>query len=182
MPLLQEQRTGTEYLASSHFDIGQDVNIVLRDQRSTFVNDYPPWPIDAKPNAAVPPRPAGVLNEDYERYKHFMSETKRAYDEKQLPGREKGTDPDKLRATNFKMDGDDRLKTFDTTQKFDYPPKKPDGDIYALTKNNNSRKSSFPQGDREKADLPVSDYRARYTAYDLARYTPQKAENKHQGM
>lgn len=153
----------------------------MKKQKSTFVSDYPPWPIDAKPKAAEPPRPAGVLNEDHQHYRMTASETKREYDRKALAARDQGADPDRLRATNFKMDGDDRLKTFETTQKSDYTRKQGDGGIWALNKRNNPQKSCLPQGDPEKADMPVSDYRARYVEHDLGLHAAKKAENRHRG-
>ena len=179
--LLPSIAGGTEFLAASHFTISQDPHATKPSLKSVFKKDYPPWEIKGKPDGAIPPRPASVLQKDDRYFNEKASETRTQYEYRFAPKPELQADPDKLRATNFKMDRDMRFNSFQTTHNRDYVPKEVGAYVKGGPKQN-TMKSYIPQGDREKADEPVSDYKDRFRGIDAAQFKPVVAENMHQGI
>ena len=170
---------GPEYLAGSHFTIAQDPEATRPSLKSVFKRDYPAWEILSKPPGAIPPKPADVLQTDFRYFNDKASETRIQYEYRPAPKRELQADRDKLRATNFKMDRDLRFNSFQTTHARDYVPMRSDT---VVQRRQNDQKSYIPQGDPEKADDPMSDYKDRYRGIDAVQHRPEIASNKHFGM
>ena len=177
--LIPAPASGMEFLASSHFAIAQDGNATQPSLMSVFKKDYPPWEFRGKPKGSTPPRPAEIFQKDDRYFNEKASETRKEYEYRYLKKPELVDDADKLRGTNFKMDRDVRFNSFSTTHNVDYPPKEMEN--YVRGKSKSDRMQSYiPQGDKEKALEPVSDYKDRYRGHDASLHKPQLAGNMHQ--
>ena len=175
--MMPAQKVGVDFLASSHFTISQDESVRKESLKSVFKKDYVPWEINSKPPGAIPPRPADILQADERYFNQKASETKQAYEPYEINKPELRDIRHKLGATNFKMDSDPRLNSFQTTHNRDYTPKS--GDASQLQLPNNPMRSYIPQGDPDKAPDPISDYRDRYRGHDASMNKPQKLGSKH---
>lgn len=167
---------GTEFLASSHFKIAQDESFGDKVPKSVFKKDYVPWDISTKPPGSKPPRPADILQRDERYFNQRASETKQAFERHVLEKPELRDVRHTHGATNFKMDSDPRLNSFQTTHKKDYTPKV--GEL-ATQSTADPMRSYIPQGDPEKAPEPISDYRDRYRAHEVVK--PVKVQSHLQG-
>lgn len=178
--LVAPQPVGTKFLASSHFTISQDNSVTKGSLKSIFKKDYVPWEINSKPDAAKPPRPAAILQKDDRYFNERSSETKQQYEYHDLPKPELRDISHTLGATNFKMDADHRLNSFQTTHNLDYTPKQCSATLRGVPKQK-PMESFIPQGDRDKAAEPMSDYKDRYRGHDISSATTIKVPDAHQG-
>lgn len=87
----------------------------------------------------------------------------------------------KLSHTNFKMDSDtSQINSFHTTHKDMFKPKM--GDTFVpLEIKRTTQLSCIPQGDREKAELPISDYKYKYPGVDTLKNPVPRARCVHNG-
>uniref|UniRef100_H2Z8W0 Uncharacterized protein n=1 Tax=Ciona savignyi TaxID=51511 RepID=H2Z8W0_CIOSA len=150
---------GQEFLASSHYKISHDDRFISDALKSTFHKDYVPPIVNLKPEAALPPKPSEFMHRDVEKISTKVSETCQAFPAKKSVHDDPRDKYSSLYRTNFKLDSDSRIDTFSTTHERYYKPT-PQGSLPALS-NLGSRwmRSNFPQGDKEKADEPISNYR-----------------------
>lgn len=115
---IPEPKHGTDFLASSHFKIGHEPSWLieqdLKAYRSTFKNDYPPQPLGKKDKTVLLP-PADIMHIDKRMADQYISVTKDQFGPKQINRAGHGKLPHSSRATNFKMDADEKLKSFKTT-------------------------------------------------------------------
>ena len=85
----------------------------------------------------------------------------------------------KLRPTNFKMDADtSKVDSFHTTHNHYFCPRE---SIFTPHAKVQTTKSCIPQGDQEKAELPISDYKCRFAGIDTNENRTLKAKNMHIG-
>ena len=86
-----------------------------------------------------------------------------------------------LRATNFKMDRDlSKFNQFNTSHGLEFQPYHV-GPHSRAVPNADPMKSYVPQGDKEKAPNPVTDYRGNFMGHDVLSNKTIKAPNMHQG-
>ena len=163
-------------LSSSHFKLGPEPRDTKPAMQTTFNRDFPGWEVQFTPSAK-PPKPASVLGADLQFFNNKLSETRMQYNAHKFEPHNP-VDPDKLRATNFKMDRDDRIDTFNTTHNQDYVPHSMTGVKRGSPKYDN-RKSYIPQGDKEKAQEPMSDYKDRFREHNCPK--PERVTKSHGG-
>ncbi|CAH1797265.1 unnamed protein product [Owenia fusiformis] len=172
-------KTGTDFLASSHFQISQEPSVTGGAFKSIFKKDYVPHPFDGRPGATKPPAPADIMHKDSGHFFDKISETKLAYEAKHLNKPELRNQHNALSKTNFKMDSDrTKFCNFDTTHDLEFPPKVGPGFQKAGPKQN-PMESFIPQGDIGKAPQPISDYRDRYRGHDANENKIVKAKSDH---
>lgn len=123
MNKIPTQKTGPEFLAASHFTIShEDRWAPSKDPhvyKSTFKKDYPPLPL-TKRERIPSPSPATIMHKDG-RYNDKCSMTRGHFVEKPLGKQDYANSTSALTKTNFKMDSDQQLKSFQTTHKEYYP-------------------------------------------------------------
>lgn len=163
--LIPAHTGGAEFLAASHFTVSNDPRITRGCQKSVFVHDYPPWAVD-RPRPIPPLPPSDIFGADFNHFKANIPESKRAYQEKRVSKEDTSGYHDRLTATSFKIGGDNRLHNYATTHTSDYPMK--EADVYKHKPNRKPQESFIPQGDPDKAANPMSDYKDRYRAHDIA--------------
>ena len=157
--LVPAQSSGQEFLRGSHFKISNDDRIIHNAMNTTFHRDFPPPPDNTKPDAARPPKPADFMHRDFEKINMQQSETIQSFPHKKAIGHDL---PDKYNAlykTHFKMNSDERIDSFQTTHNKFFKPKELFSAADTSILGKNLRKSHFPQGDKEKAEDPVSVYK-----------------------
>ena len=146
---IPQQKVGPDFLAASHFSISQEERWVPSHDpmayKSTFKKDYPPLPLQ-KRERIPSPAPAGIMHKD-NRYADHVSLTRSHFVEKPLPNEEHSDASYALRKTNFKMDSDKKLKSFQTTHK-EYFPVRPLEEAKNSPLNGKTEwmKSHIPQG------------------------------------
>ena len=117
------QKTGSEFLVASHFTIShEDRWSPSKDPhvyKSTFKKDYPPLPL-TKRERIPSPSPATIMHKDG-RYNDKCSMTRGHFVEKTPEQQDYQNSTSSLTKTNFKMDSDRQLKSFQTTHKEYYP-------------------------------------------------------------
>lgn len=174
-------QVGTDFLASSHFQIAQDPWATHPAMKTTFNKDYTPHNITGRPAAAKPPAPAWLMHKDDRHFNTKRSETVKAYEYTPMAKPKLENAQETLQKTNFKMDCDlKKFDTFHTTHNTYYPVH--NSESYILDKpKQEPMKSYVPQGDREKAPQPMSDYRDRYRGHDTSKVIVSKAESQHTG-
>ena len=139
-------KTGLEFLASSHFQIGNEPKWLSKSDclayTSTFKHDYVPVNGKKSQLAKIPP-PAGIMHKDGS-IREVCSVARKQFVPKGLNERIQACNA--LTKTNFKMDKDDRIETFETIHDIYY--KKPDSAQQNVVKKNFSHKmeSHIPQG------------------------------------
>lgn len=181
--LMPAPKSGIDYLSSSHFTISQDCSVTSPSLKSVFKKDYTPWSVSSRPVPSIPPQPAQVLHKDDRFCNEKASETTNAYQFRatNLVRPDMTGVSAKLRATNFKMDRDmSKFDSFNTSHMLDFYPKEFQGIPKSMPKEN-PMESFIPQGDKEKALNPVSDYRDRFKGHDARTTKPDKAPSMHQG-
>ncbi|EDO34290.1 predicted protein [Nematostella vectensis] len=169
---IQAPKSGPEFLSASHFSISQEDRWGPgRDPKayqSIFKKDYPPLPLTKRGRIPSPP-PAGIMHKD-DRYADHASLTRTHFVEKPLKKTQYSGSEYALRKTNFKMDSDTQLKSFDTTHKEYFPVRSlSNAQNPAGTGKTEWMKSSIPQGDKEKELWPQSDYKSRFLGEQLGR-------------
>lgn len=178
--LIPAQLTGQEFLATSHLKIGYDDRYAQEGWNTTFDSDFKPPGGKLRPQAALPPQPAQFMHGDDEKVHKVISETREAYPVKSRiqnsPTRDKYS---ALYKTNFKPNSDQRINGFNTTHNFFYKPKPvsqpPNNSQLALAWVG----SSFPQGDKEKAEKPISVYRSGFKGHDTNMIKIEKVKPQH---
>ncbi len=139
---------GTEFLASTHFKIGHEpqwsVNQDPAAYRSTFKKDYPPQPIEKREKTKLLP-PADIMHRDEKIGDDHYSVTRQHYGLKPLSKTGYGNLPYSLTATNFKMDADEKIKSFRTTHN-EYFYEKSAKDLQDKSSMKDWTKSHIPQG------------------------------------
>lgn len=139
-------KTGLEFLASSHFQIGNEPKWLSKSDglayTSTFKHDYVPFNCKKSQLAKIPP-PACIMHKD-DSIRGVCSVTRKQFVPKGLNERTQACNA--LTKTNFKLDKDDRIETFETIHNIYY--KKPDSVQQNAFKKNFSQKmeSHVPQG------------------------------------
>ena len=138
-------KTGIEFLAASHFHIGKEPKWLSKQDplayKSTFQKDYPSRNIGKTGLSKIPP-PAVMMHKD-DQTRVQCSVTREQFIPKILADRDYSRNS--LTKTNFKMDRDDRIETFRTTQDFYYSAY-PLEDSHAATNPIEPMKSHIPQG------------------------------------
>lgn len=178
------QKSGPEFLVASHFTIShEDRWAPSKDPhvyKSTFKKDYPPLPL-TKRERIPSPSPATIMHKDG-RYNDKCSMTRGHFVEKPLGKQDYANSTYALTKTNFKMDSDRLLKSFQTTHK-DYYPVRPldEAKNPAPTGKSNWMRSYIPQGDKEKELWPHSDYRSKFLGEQLGSRDVMPAADKHSG-
>jgi hypothetical protein len=179
---MSPRKSGVDFLVSSHFKICQDPNDIKPAYLSTFKRDYPPHPSGEISAAAEPPAPAHVMHGDAKFFNKQLSETAAEFEKKHVPKPVLKDARTKLSATNYKMDRDlNKFDSFHTTHNLYFPP-------HHLNEYSGFKKtigksvdSYIPQGDREKAPYPISDYRDHYQGHDTRKVVVNKAPSMHAG-
>ncbi|XP_022100861.1 uncharacterized protein LOC110984724 [Acanthaster planci] len=169
------QLKGKDFLAASHFRIGNDKRLsrsALR--RSTFTKDYVAHEHYGREAASDPPPPADVMHRDPYEGSQTTTESNAAFTGRTLP---KVPMCLKLNKTNFKMDSDNRVDSFHTTHASHYYPK-PLSMSFPL---DNAMKSYVPQGDKDKEKMPQSDYRDNFLGHDTRVVKVERAPCMHDG-
>lgn len=165
MNKIPAQKTGSEFLVASHFTISHEdrwaPNKDPQVYKSTFKKDYPPLPL-TKRERIPSPSPATIMHKD-DRYNDKCSMTRGHFVEKSLGKQAYANSTSALTRTNFKMDSDSQLKSFQTTHKEYYPVRPLDeARNPAATGKSDWMRSYIPQGDKEKELWPHSDYRSKF--------------------
>lgn len=143
------QKTGPEFLAASHFTISHEDRWAPHKDphvyKSTFKKDYPPLPL-TKRERIPSPSPAVIMHKDG-RYNDKCSMTRGHFVEKSLEKQDQENSTYALTKTNFKMDSDSQLKSFQTTHK-EYYPVRPLNEARnpAATGKSDWMRSCIPQG------------------------------------
>lgn len=166
------QKTGTEFLVASHFTIShEDRWAPSKDPlvyKSTFKKDYPPLPL-TKRERIPSPSPATIMHKD-DRYNDKCSMTRGHFVGKNPEKQNYANSTSTLTKTNFKMDSDRQLKSFQTTHKEYYPVRPLDeARNPAATGKKDWMSSYIPQGDKEKELWPHSDYRSKFLGKQLSK-------------
>ena len=168
-------KKGKDFLASSHFKIGNDRRLAKSaTKRSTFAKDYAAHGLYGRSDAAIPPAPAEVMHRDQKEGVRDTTETQTSFQGRTLPRVPRCV---ALTKTNFKMDSDERVDSFSTTNASEYSPK-------ALSKSlpvENPMKSFVPQGDPSKERIPLSDYHANFMGIDTNKHKVHRAPCMHTG-
>ena len=177
--LIPAPENRTKFLMSSHFKVAQDNNVGQTCTKSVFKKDYVPWTNWSRQEESIPPKPSEVLHRDARYFNERQSETVNAFVYKQGKSNILRDAPTKLGRTNFKMDSDvTKFDTYKTSNAMDFTPK-------LFGKQEPFRKAEYrnviPQGDPEKAEVPMSDYRDRFKGHDTSKIQVSKAHSKHHG-
>ncbi|XP_033749400.1 testis-expressed protein 45-like [Pecten maximus] len=174
-------KTGTDFLSSTNFQVAQDMSVTPGSMQSVFKKDYPSYKHYGRDAEAERPALAEVMHRDGTYFREKASETTKSFSYKYMP---KMVVPDvhrKLRSTNFKMDSDlSKVKSFQTMHDSYFTPKM-DGDYERVQPVTALWAVNIPQGDREKADEPWSDYRDRYRGHDTSVHKVEKVPSMHEG-
>ena len=145
---IQTPKHGTEFLSNSHFKIGHEPKwLASRNAaayKSTFKADYPPQPLHEKEKTKQLP-PAEIMHSDPRVRDHHLSVTRDHYGPKQLSKTSYQNMPYALSTTNFKMDADEKIKSFKTTHD-DYYYEKSLKDARNVSSIKDWTKSHIPQG------------------------------------
>ncbi|XP_064649535.1 stabilizer of axonemal microtubules 5-like [Lineus longissimus] len=179
---IQPIKSGTDFLESSTFKMCQDPNVIKPAYLSTFKRDYPPHPFGKKSAAAEPPAPAHVMHGDVRFFNRQFSETVAEFEKQPASGNILKDAHTKLNATNYKMDKDlTKFNSFHTTHSLYFPPHHLK-DYSGFKKTVDKPLESFiPQGDKEKAPYPMSDYKDHYQGHDTSKVVVLKAPSMHAG-
>ena len=150
MNKIPAQKTGSEFLVSSHFTISHEdrwaPNKDPQVYKSTFKKDYPPLPL-TKRERIPSPSPATIMHKD-DRYNDKCSMTRGHFVEKSLGKQAYANSTSALTRTNFKMDSDRQLRSFQTTHKEYYPVRPLDEAMNpAATGKSDWMRSYIPQGE-----------------------------------
>ena len=147
---IQIPNHGTQFLSKSHFKIGHEPQW-LADRnpaafKSTFKNDYPPQPLGEREKTTQLP-PAKIMHKDVKLGESHLSVTRDHYGPHPLSKTGYKNMPYALRKTNFKMDADERINSFRTTQDDYYYEKSLKEAKNASTRTDWTR-SCIPQGNQ----------------------------------
>jgi len=157
--LIPSPLKGQEFLAASHYKIAQDERFTESSMKSTFHRDYHPLQNGTKPSAALPPRLARFMHRDGEKICVDVTETREAFPPKRSINDDTRDKYSCLYKTNFKMNSDERIDSFNTTHGHYFQPKQVSSPVLTNELRKKWVASEIPQGDKEKADEPLSVYR-----------------------
>lgn len=180
--LIPAQLTGQEFLSSSHVKIGNDARYIQGCWDSTFDSHFKPPTGKLRPEAALPPLPARFMHGDDGKIDRVVSETREAYHKKSRISNSQNQDKySALYKTNFKPNSDRRIDGFNTTHDFFFRPKHVSRPIQNSQLAARWAGSSFPQGDKEKADVPMSVYHSGFVGHDTSKLKTDRAKPQHWG-
>ena len=152
---ITQPKTGTDFLASSHFKIGLEPKWLAHEDplayRSTFKKDYPPQPLTCTVISQLPP-PAEIMHNDPRIADHHCSVTRNHFEPKSFSKQGYGNITYSLTKTNFKMDADKKIKSFRTTH-----------DDYFSPKSLREAKNSPATCDWLTSNIPQGKYKTFYT-------------------
>ncbi|XP_053153807.1 testis-expressed protein 45 [Hemicordylus capensis] len=158
-PRIPAPLAGKSFLLASHFQVGFE----RRPQGSTVVSpyrtDYPPRWGSYRRESILPPRCAGVLNQDLDGSWEPRSEMCRAYPAWPLGPRPGVCGP----SSRLRMHTDPRQRTAHSVTRDSYPC--PAGTPRGRPCRVDKWDDSFPSGDQEKIPLPESLYQQSYPAH-----------------
>ena len=176
-------KSGTDLLASTNFQVSQDMSVTKSNMKSIFKKDYPAYNYYGRASEADRPPLAEVMHKDQSFFTERNSETVKAFQYSEMPPKEILPDVhQKLRSTNFKMDVDNsKVNAFHTMHDTYFTPKM-NGDYRRAQPASTLTEDHIPQGDRGKAAQPWSDYRDRYRGHDTTIHKVIKAPSMHEGM
>ncbi|XP_041361242.1 testis-expressed protein 45-like [Gigantopelta aegis] len=161
--------------------LSQDHCMTKPPMYSIFKQDYPAYSHYGREDPAVPPKLAEVMHKDDRHFNNRASETVSSYEYRFL---EKPVLMDvhtRLSATNFKMDSDtSKFKLFDTTHNSYFRPMM-DKNFKRPQPTQNISESHIPNGDQEKEQIPLSDYREKFQGHDTRIFKIVKAPSMHEG-
>ncbi|XP_005092049.1 uncharacterized protein LOC101845903 [Aplysia californica] len=166
------------HLGSNNFSIGHDFSVTKSTLQSVFKKDFPEHGTYGRADLAKPPRLGDVMHID-DRFNERASETVKAFEYQSIPKPVLLDVANKLSHTNFKMDSDtSKINSFHTTHNHFFKPKM--GDTFSpLQQIQTTQVSSVPQGDREKAEKPISDYKYKFTGIDTTKNRVERARCMH---
>ncbi|KAK3098905.1 hypothetical protein FSP39_024189 [Pinctada imbricata] len=175
------QKSGTDFLASTNFKVAQDMSVFDESMCSVFKKDYPPYRHYGRDSEAERPVLAEVMTRDGNFFKPKASETAESFEYRFLPKPVIIDTQNTLRRTNFKMDKDvDKVNVFETMHNSYFQPKM-SPDYKRAEALANTVESHIPQGDPQKAPKPCSDYRERFQGHDTSVHKVYKAPSMHEG-
>nr|KAG5703694.1 hypothetical protein BaRGS_022983 [Batillaria attramentaria] len=171
----------TSHLGPNNFTIGHDNRMTQSSLLSVFKNDYPVHNAYGRAEIAKPPRLGDVMHKDDRYICDRASETVTSFQYTPMAKPVLMDVQNTLRVTNFKMDSDvSKVNSFATTHDHYYQPKylplaKRSGDDIGIYT------SHIPQGDPEKADAPLTNYRDKFPGHDPRQNPTIKAPTMHHG-
>lgn len=172
--LIPTPLSGKSFLRASHFQLGFD----RRPQGNTVVSpyrtDYPPrWGVYQQ-NLILPPKCAGVLNQDMDRPQNTQSETQAAFHAWPVCPRPEICPP----VSHLQMHADPHNRVFTSTARESYlcPFTMPRVQPSRVDKWDDS----FPSGDKGKVPLPPSLYQQSYPIHQ-EQPPADKAPSQHLG-
>ncbi|XP_071094903.1 stabilizer of axonemal microtubules 5-like [Haliotis cracherodii] len=169
------------HLGPSNFTFSQDPGVIKSSMCSVFKNDYPSHPHYGRCEKAQPPKLGDVMHQDDRYFSQNESETSKCFEYRYLKKPVLLNVHSKLSQTNFKMDRDtNKFKCFSTTHDNYFTPQM-DENYERAKPVLNTTASHIPQGDMEKAEASVSDYRGHFLGHDTRQHKVEKAPSMHQG-
>ncbi|KAL8579720.1 hypothetical protein ACOMHN_046158 [Nucella lapillus] len=173
-------RLKPSHLGPNNFTIGNDERVTKPSFMSVFKNDYPVHDHYGRSDIAKPPRLGDVMHRD-ERVIERASETVTSFVHRPMAKPVLMDVQNTLRVTNFKMDRDlNKVDAFATTHGHYYQPKYLAQDK-KMAKGATIHRSHIPQGDVEKADAPLTNYREKFLGHDPLKHPNIKAPFMHHG-
>ena len=161
--------------------LSQDQSMTKPPVYSIFKHDYPAYPHYGRGAPAVPPRLGEVMHKDDRHFNNRASETVSAYEYRYLKKPVLMDVHTRLSATNFKMDSDtSKFKLFDTTHNRYFRPMM-DDNFKRPVPTQNISDSHISIGDRDKEQIPLSDYREKYQGHDTRINKIIRAPCMHEG-
>lgn len=158
-------KTGIEFLASSHFHIGNENRWFSKKDplayKSTFKNDYTTQNIRKHGPVRIPP-PSEIMHKD-NRMLDQCSVTRQQFVPKVV--QDDNYFKNSLTKTNFKMDRDDRIEAFETTHGVYYTAKT----LAKKDELSNLMESHICHGDIWKEKWPESSYRQDFQSKPFSR-------------
>jgi len=168
--------TNPSHLGANNFTIGHDFSVTQGTLKSVFKKDYLDHDAYGRAEQAKPPRLGDVMHID-DAFNNRVSETSTAFEYRHLKKPVLLDVGNKLRLTNFKMDADkSKVDSFHTTHDH-YFQQRVGEDYRPPTQTQSIHGSSIPQGDILRAEVPISDYKYKFSGNDGAKVV--RAKNMH---
>ncbi|GFO13627.1 hypothetical protein PoB_004013200 [Plakobranchus ocellatus] len=178
IPRMPKKDYNRGHLGQNNFSIGHDSSVTASTLQSVFKRDYKQPGTHGRAEIAQRPRLGDVMHKD-ERVCERASETVASFEYRPMEKPVLMGVANKLSNTNFKMDSDtSKVDSFNTTHRHYFKPKM--GNTFEPLKQIiHTQTSSIPQGDREKADRPISDYKYKYLGIDTNKVRVERAKCMH---
>ncbi|XP_061457848.1 stabilizer of axonemal microtubules 5 [Rhineura floridana] len=175
-PLVQSQAplASPSFLRASHFQLAFDHRPEGNTVVSPYRTDYPPRWGSYRRHPILPPKCAGVLNQDMDDSWDTRSETNLSYPPRRLEAKPAISPP----SSHLKMHADSRHSTFTSVTHDSYPC--PPSMLRNPPNRVDKWDDSVPSGDKEKEALPDSLYQQSYPAHTGMR-PAAKAPSRHLG-